>query len=61
MIEASPTGFNISYEIDVTNLVDAIPARPSAWDVPGLRGAVTLGAAIAYLDESEQIYRAAAR
>ena len=27
MIEASPTGFNISYEIDVTNLVDATAAH----------------------------------
>ena len=41
--------------------LDAVPARPSAWDVPGLRGAVTLGAAIADRRVELELYRTLAR
>ena len=41
--------------------LDAIPARPSAWDVPGLRGAVTLGAVLADRRAELELYRTLAR
>ena len=41
--------------------LDEIPTRASAWDVPGLRGAVTLAAALAERREEVELYRTLAR
>jgi 5'-3' exonuclease len=41
--------------------LDDLPPRASAWDVPGLRGAVTLAASIAERREELELYRTLAR
>ena len=41
--------------------IDDIPPRASAWDVPGLRGAVALAAALAERREEVELYRTLAR
>jgi 5'-3' exonuclease len=41
--------------------IDAIPRRPSAWDVPGLRSTVTLAAALAERQKEVGLYRTLAR
>jgi 5'-3' exonuclease len=41
--------------------IDDLPPRASAWDVPGLRGAVTLAASIAERREELELYRTLAR
>ena len=41
--------------------LDDLPARASAWDVPGLRGAVTLAAALAERGTEVELYRTLAR
>ena len=41
--------------------LDDLPPRASAWDVPGLRGAVTLAASVAERREELELYRTLAR
>ncbi len=41
--------------------LDDLPPRASAWDMPGLRGAVTLAAALAERREELELYRTLAR
>jgi 5'-3' exonuclease len=41
--------------------LDRIPARASAWDIPGLRGAVPLAAALAERRDEVKLYRSLAR
>ena len=41
--------------------LDDVPAKASAWDVPGLRSAVTLGAALAERRTEVELYRTLAR
>jgi 5'-3' exonuclease len=41
--------------------LDDLPAKASAWDVPGLRGAVTLAAALAERRDELELYRELAR
>ena len=41
--------------------LDDVPPRPSAWDVPGLRSAVTLAAALAERRTEVELYRTLAR
>jgi 5'-3' exonuclease len=41
--------------------LDDLPPRASAWDVPGLRGAVTLAAALAERGTEVELYRTLAR
>jgi 5'-3' exonuclease len=41
--------------------IDDIPAKASAWDVPGLRGAVALAAALGERHDEVELYRTLAR